>query len=301
VAAGGLAGSGVVVGTLLSLARVSRGVRWFDERWLAPKYEMGPCLEARGRRICWGVIIAALAVLLWSGHLLVSMAAALTVVVCAHRLAREGGRAPKIPVQPIVAGAALLAFTWLVLTIAGSDVPLSFPGILDAPFSETAEAMLALVLGLGVWVLLGLWPFHGAGPGSALAVVGGALLIKWGMGLIPNGVAHAAPIFALVAAVAALHAAATGRAGEYAASLGVLAATMGQRGTWALFALASILAAMRLLNYVPPVPGLDRRQLGGIAMIPAFAAVLPSALMGETVLTVVAVLAGVALFRPQTD
>ena len=298
VAALGLGGTGVVLGTVISLARVARGVRWLDERWLARRYEMAPCLEEWGRRITWGIVLAALAVVVLSPHLLISVAGALTVVVGAHRLAREGGRAPVVPVQPIIVATALLTFTWLVVTIAGPDTSLSFPGILDAPLSETAEAMLALFLGVGAWLLLGLWPFHGAGPGSALALVGGALLIRWGTGLLPHGMVHAAPIFALVATFGALHAAATGRVSEYAAALGVLAVTTGPPGAWALFALASILAAMRLLDYAPPVPGLDRRQLGGIALIPALAAVLPSALRGETVFTVVAVVAGVALFRP---
>lgn len=298
VAAAGLGATGVVLGTLLPMLRVGRGVRWLDERWLARRYDMGPCLEGRGRWIAWGIAVVGAAGVLLSGHLLIAVAAALTVVVGVHRLAREGGRAPGVPIQPIVVATSLLIFTWLVVTIAGPDVPLRFPGILDAPFSETAEAMLALFLGLAAWALLGLWPFHGVGPGSVLALVGGALLIRWGMGLIPTGMSHAAPLFAIVATIATLHAAATGRAGEYAAALGVLAVTSGQRGTWALFALASLLAAMRLLEYAPPIPGLDRRELGGVALIPALAALLPAALRLETGFAAIAVLAGVALFRP---
>ena len=301
VAALGLAGTGVVVGTVLPMTRVARGLEWLDERWLARRYEVAPCLEERARRIAWGIVFVGMGGVLVSGHLLVSVAAALTVVVGVHRLAREGGWAPGIPIQPIVVGSSLLAFTWLVVTIAGPDVPLGSPGILDAPFSDRAEALLALLLGLAAWALLGLWPFHGAGPGSALALVGGALLIRWGMGLIPNGVVHAAPLFGLIALFATLHAAATGRAGEYAAAFGVLAVTTGRPGAWGFFALASILAAMRLLDLKPPVPGLDRRQLAGVALIPALAAVLPGALRGETFLTVVAVFAGVALFRPVSE
>jgi hypothetical protein len=246
------------------------------------------------------VIGFAIATVALSGNLLGAVTAAMIAVVGAHRLGRESGRAPHLPVQPVVAAVGLLTFTWLAATIAGAEVPLSLPGILDSPLSETAEALLALFLGIGAWALLGLFPFHGTGPGSALALVGGALLLRWGAGFVPDGIEHAMPLFAMVAGVALLHAAATGRAGEYAAAVGVLTLGAGV-GAWGLFALASILAAMRLLDYKPPIPGLDRRQLGGIAMIPALASVLPSALRGETFVTTIAVLAGVALFRPSSQ
>lgn len=300
VAALGLGGSAAVLWTLLGLSQVGKGWRWLDERWLARKWTPGICLPERGRQVVLAVVLFAVVTVVLSGNLLVAVASALIAAVGAHRLGRETGRAPHLPVQPIVAALGLLIFTWLAATIAGSDIPLSLPGILDSPLSETAEALLVLFLGLGAWALLGLFPFHGAGQGSTLALVGGALLIRWGAGFIPNGIVHAAPLFALVAGIAVLHAASTGRVGEYAAAVGVLTLGSGS-GAWGLFALASILAAMRIHDYKPPVPGLDRRQLGGIAMIPALAAVLPSALRGETFVTTLAVLAGVALFRPASD
>ena len=301
VAAAGLGGTGIVLSLVLPLTRAGRALKWIDDRWLARTWSAGTPLGSHERRMLWGAAGVAVAALLWSGHLLVAVTATLVAVIAAHRLARAAGRTPALPVQPIVVALSILSFTWLVVTIAGADIPLRFPDLIDAPLSDTAEALLALVLGLGLWSLLGLWPFHGTGPGSALALVGGALLLKWGTGLIPAGIEHAAPIFALVAAVAALHAAATGRVGEYIAALGVLAAVGGERGSWALFALASLVAVMRLAAYHPPIAGLDRRQLAGVALIPALAAVLPGALRGETFLTVVAVFAGVALFRPTGD
>ena len=300
VAALGLGGSAAVIWTLLGLSRVGSGWKWLDERWLARKWPAGECLPPRGQQVVLAVILFAVVTVVLSGNLLVAVAAALIAAVGSHRFGRETGRAPRLPVQPIVAAVGLLIFTWLAATIAGSEIPLSLPGILDSPLSETAEALLVLFLGLGAWGLLGLFPFHGVAQGSPLALVGGALLIRWGTGFIPNGVAHAMPLFALIAGVAVLHAASTGRAGEYAAALGVLSLS-GGAGAWGLFALASILAAMRIHDYQPPIPGLDRRQLGGIAMIPALASVLPSALRGETFVTTLAVLAGVALFRPSND
>ena len=300
VAALGLGGSAAVLWTLLGLSRVGKAWTWLDERWLARKWPAGECLPPRGRQVVLAVILCAVATVVLSGNLLVAVTAAMIAVVGSHRLGRETGRAPRLPVQPIVAAAGLLIFTWLAATIAGSEIPLSLPGILDSPLSETAEALLALFLALGTWALLGLFPFHGAGQGSTLALVGGALLLRWGLGFIPDGMAHGMPLFAAVAGVAVLHAASTGRVGEYAAALGVLSLG-GGAGAWGLFALASILAAMRIHDYTPPIPGLDRRQLGGIAMIPALASVLPSALRGETFVTTLAVLAGVALFRPQAE
>lgn len=300
VAAAGLAGSAAVLGTLLALSRVGKGWQWLDARWLSRRWPTGECLPPRGQQVVLAVILCAVLTVVLSGNLLVAVAAALIAAVGSHRLGRETGRTPPVPVQPIVAAAGLLIFAWLAATIAGSEIPLSLPGILDSPLSETAEMLLVLFLGLGAWALLGLFPFHGVAQGSTLALVGGALLIRWGAGFIPNGVAHAMPLFAMIAGVALLHAASTGRAGAYAAALGVLTVGSGA-GAWGLFALASILAAMRIHDYTPPIPGLDRRQLGGIAMIPALASVLPSALRGETFITTLAVLAGVALFRPTSD
>lgn len=300
VAALGLGGSAAVIWTLLGLSRVGQGWKWLDEKWLARRWPAGECLPPRGQQVVLAVILFAVATVVLSGNLLVAVAAAMIAVVGAHRLGRERGRAPHLPVQPIVVGLGLLIFTWLAATIAGSEIPLSLPGILDSPLSETAEALLILFLGLGAWALIGLFPFHGVAQGSTLALVGGALLLRWGAGFIPNGLAHAMPLFAVVAGVAVLHAASTGRVGEFAAAVGVLATGSGA-GAWGLFALASILAAMRIHDYKPPIPGLDRRQLGGIAMIPALASVLPSALRGETFITTLAVLAGVALFRPTND
>jgi len=63
-----------------------------------------------------------------------------------------------------------------------------------------------------------------------------------------------------------------------------------------LVILGSVPATLRILDRKSPVPGLDRHQLVGAALIPALAWALPTMLRGETVLTVIAILAGVALF-----
>ena len=298
LAAAGLGASGAVLAVAVPRARVAEGIRWLDRRWLAPTRVAGAPLATRAAQITWALLVAAVLVVLFTPHLFAFTAGALGATAAGYRLARPLGRTPRAPVQEVVAGAALLVFLWWVWTIAGSEIPLRFPGILETPFSDAAEAALALVVGLGAWALLGLWPWHGAGPGSALALVGGVFLIRWGAGLIPGGVLHAAPIYAVVVVAAVVHAAATGRVGEYTAALGVLAVLGGGDGAWGLFGLASCLATLRLANYEVPIAGLDRRQIGGIVLLPLLAWALPTMLTGQTFATVVAVLSGAALFRP---
>lgn len=299
--AAGLFATGVVGTFVLSRLRITAAVRWLDDHLLARRHTPDPKAGAHGRHTAWYVILGAVLAVLLSHRLIPAVLEALAVLAGAYLVARRTGRAPKFPVQGVVAGVSLLAFVWCVRTIAGPDIALRFPAILDTPFSDAAEAALALVLGLAVWVMLGLWPWHGAGPGSVAALVGGAFLIRWGVGLIPDGITHAAPIFGLVAGVAALHAAATGRLGEYLAALGVLAVVGGGAGAWGLFGLASVLATLRLIDYTIPIPGLDRRELGGVVLIPLLAWSLPMMLTGETFMTVVSIFAGVALFRPATN
>lgn len=301
VAAAGIAGVGAVLGVLIPLARIPHAIKWLDQRWLAPKREPHPCLERRGRIIAWSTIGVALLVLLFVDHLFAAVASTLAIVVASHRLALDAGHAPKLPVVPIIAGLSLLTYLALISNIAGSEIGLGYPTILETPFSLRAEALLVLILGAGLWVIFGLWPFHGAGPGSALAIVGGLLLTQWGSRIIPMGILHATPIFAAVAVVAAFHAAATGRVGEYVAALGVLAAIAGVQHGWIFFALASVMALHRLSGKPSPIPGIERRELGGIALIPILAFLLPGMLLGETILTVAAVYAGVALFWPAKE
>ena len=301
LAALGLATTGVVLGAAFTRLNIARPIRWLDERWLARHHPADPLAGSHGNHTAWWVILGAVVAVILSHALVASIVEALGVLAAAYFIARRVGRSPRVPVQGIVAGLSLLAFLWGVHAIAGPEIPLRLPGILDTPFSDAAEAALALILGLAVWVMLGLWPWHGAGPGSTVALVGGAFLIRWGAGLIPGGLLHAAPIFAVVAGVAVLHAAATGRLGEYVAALGVLAVIGGGAGAWALFGLASVLATLRLVDRTIPVPGLERREAGGILLLPILAWALPTMLSGQTFITVLAIFAGVALFRPEVS
>lgn len=300
VAALGLGVSGVVLAFAFRWLKVSERIQRVDDRWLARSH---PATSSDDRRVAvaaWVVFVAALLAVIAAHGLCLVTVAAVAAVVAAHLLTRRAGKGSPFPLRPIVAALSLFAFYFAVRTIAGSDIALHFPGILETPFSDAAEAALALVVGLGAWMMIGLWPFHGAGAGSAAAIVGGAFLIRWGNGLIPDGMMHAAPIFAIVAMVAALHASATGRVGEFAGALGVLAVTAHERGAWAFFGIASCLAVVRLVPKeamrVPLCPpGLDRRQFGAILLIPALAVTLPWMLRGEAFQAAVAMVAGVPL------
>lgn len=300
VVALGLGATGAVLALLFGWLKLPSRIQALDDRWLARTHPPAPALSAQAELFTWCALLAAVLLVLLSHALIAFGLGAFAFVVAAQRVMRQRGKSSPIPLRPILAIISLFVFYFAVRTIAGGDIPLRFPGILETPFSFAAEASLALVIGLGAWVMLGLWPFHGAGAGSAAAIVGGAFLIRWGNGLIPDGMAHAAPLFAIVAMVAALHAAATGRVGEYAGALGVLAVTTPHRMAWAFFGVASCLALVRLLpnggNRVPLCPpGLDRRQFGAILLIPILGVALPSMLRGESFQTAVAVLAGVPL------
>jgi len=75
----------------------------------------------------------------------------------------------------------------------------------------------------------------------------------------------------------------------------------GGAGGWALFALASVVATLRIVELKISIPGLDRRELGVVALVPMLAWALPTMLTGETFVAVVGVLCGVALFRPRME
>jgi hypothetical protein len=296
VVAIGLAGAGVFLLTLLGIARIGRGWRWLDTRWLTRWSEGTPSLLSRSALVSGigadllfvaGVVVP---------HFAVAAVAMVAGTFLAHDALRPSGKVPRWGLQPFIVLASLLASTWFIWTIAGPDLPLTIEGLREAPFSAAAEMSLAPMLALAAWAFLGLWPFHGTGPGSALSIVGGALLIRWGMGVIPTGIAHLAPLAGIVALLAVFHATALRRSGEYAAALGILAVTASGAAAWPLFALGSLPATLWILGRRSPVPGLDRHELTGVLLLPAIGWALPTMLRGETVLTVIAVISGAVLY-----
>lgn len=298
VAAAGLLGTGVVGFTLLGLSKAAKGWKWLDERWLTHWSSGTPALLPGRPRLKGALALTCFGIALVVPHLVVVAVALILGLFLLHDALRPSGKVPRLGLQPFIVLVALAAVTWSTWTIAGGDIPLTLAGLREAPFSEAAEMTLAPILGLAAWALLGLWPLYGTGPACALSLLGGALLIRWGMGVIPSGMEHLAPVAGVVAVLAAMHAASVRRAGEYAAALGVLAVVPSGAGAWPFFLLGSLPATLWVLDRKEVLPGLDRQQVVGILLIPALAYALPTMLRGETVLTVVAVIAGVVLFLP---
>ena len=296
VVAIGFAGTGVFLVTLLGLARIGRVWEWLDTRWLTRWSTGTPAILPGRTRLKGASALVAFLVAILFPHFGVAMLGAVIGTFLLHDALRPAGRVPRWGLQPFIVLAALLAATWFVWTVAGADLPLTLEGLHEAPFSVPAELALAPMLALAAWALLGLWPLHGTGPASALSIVGGALLIRWGMGVIPTGMVHIAPLTGIVAVVATFHAVALRRSGEYAAALGLLAVAPSGDAAWPLFALGSLPATLWILGRKSIVPGLDRHELVGILLLPALGWALPTMLRGETVLTVTAILAGCVLF-----
>ena len=281
---------------LLGAIRAGAGVRWLDDRFLARWRGPTPALLPRLRRPLIVIAVAGVVTALFVRHFAVAVLGAVVGTWALHDLLRPTGKVPRWGLQPFVVLLTLGVALWFVWTIAGAEIPLSLTGLGVAPFSDAAEMTLAVLLGAAAWTLLGLWPLHGQGPASALAVVGGVFLLRWGMTLVPDGMQHAGPLFGAVAAIGACHAAATRRSGAYAATIGLLAVAGGAFRSWWPFVLASVPGLFWLAGRRSPIPGLSVHQLVGIGLVATLAPVLPIALRGETVYTTVALGAGVALF-----
>lgn len=301
IAAVGLGGAGVFVVTLFSIAKVGRAWKWLDDKWLTRFGHPSPSIqEGRTWEKIGAVVLAGAAAVIWK-HFGAATVCIIGSVTILHDLLRPTGKVPRWGLQPFIVIFALGVSTWFIWTVAGRDISLTVTGLQEAPFSAAAEMALAPMLALAAWALLGLWPLHGAGPGSVFSLLGGVILIRWGMGVIPEGMEHIAPLAGIVAVVAALHATSVRRAGEYAAALGVLAVVPSGAGAWPFFVLGSVPATLWILEKKTLIPGFDRHQVVGALLLPALAYALPTMLRGETFLTVIAVLAGATMFAVPKD
>lgn len=301
LAAAGLAGAGVVLFTLLSFARVGRAWKWMDEKWLTRWGQGTPALIPGRTRLKGASALVCFVIAFAVPHLIGAIAGTVVGVILLHDALRPSGKVPHWGLQPFILIVAFSLVAWFTWTIAGPELQLTPAGLAEAPFSEAAEMLLAPMIGLAAWALLGLWPLHGTGPASALSFLGGLFLIRWGVQIIPAGMAHLAPLAGIVAVLASFHATSLRRSGEYAVALGVLAVVPSGIAAWPFFVLGSVPATLWIVGRKSPVPGLDRHQLVGVALIPALAWALPTMLRGETVLTVGVVISGVMLFLSPKD
>jgi hypothetical protein len=194
------AGLGVIGAALIAAAsRVARSRH--------PAREPGsiyPRTSRRGRHglLGLGVILAVAA-----PHLYLVIAGAIVAAVAAYAMARPAGIG-RIPVFPAVATGAL-AFVAYYLGVIAGPTGLTLPALPEAPLSTAAQAYLVPALALGAAGFFGYWPFTALTPGTWLAPVGVALLLRLGAESLPLGMdgwrTVAIPIGVLAAWGAALH------------------------------------------------------------------------------------------------
>lgn len=139
-------------------------------------------------------------------HLHLVAGGAIVAAIAATRIAQRGG-ATRVPVFPAVATAAL-AFVAYYLGVIAGPFGVSLAVLPDAPLSTAAQALIVPVLALGAAGFFGLWPLTALTPGTWLAPVGVALLVRIGVASLPLGMdgwrTVAIPIGVLAAWAAAL-------------------------------------------------------------------------------------------------
>ncbi len=288
--------------------RLAAGLRWADalafpvrapesHRWDGP---------ARGLLI---VTVAAAALACLSPRLDLLLLAVLVGVIAGLILERRLGRLTRIPVATPLALILVAVASYLMIHVAG-DTPLDFRDLLDAPYSSAFEVLAVLLIGLASWVLLGLFPFASAPRGPLSALLAGALLARATGPILSDGWVHWQPIFYLIPAVAAWHAAATRRDEETLVALGTLGLlSESVLAGWAGIACAGGAALLRGVEWLE----LTGARLGGtgttllrltlIAGAPLLFPLLQGALEAQTFYTVLTVLGTVgSLFgsRPST-
>lgn len=290
------AGLAAVVVTLY-LIRLDRAFAWLDRRLLAPSRPVLPAgWQVLDLVLAAGGVVCALVV--WrSGRLDLVLGAALALTIPAHILAwRRGGGSP-VPVLPVFA-VALVPLGFLTLSIAGTGPSLAT--LAQGPFSGTAERLMAGLLLVVVAAFAGLWPLHGVVPGRWVLPVGAVLLWRVGVPLVPDGVAHWAPLVFPVVAVSVWRAAARAELPELFAALAVLSAASVRPpavlgAQWLALACLLFLALDALEPRSRVVSGLRRLAwlVPGWGMLLAVTAGL-EAQVAYTVLTVLGLCAGVA-------
>lgn len=120
-------------------------------------------------------------------HLYVAIPGAMLAAVAGHLLARRMAARRRIPLLPVLAIPTLAFVGWYMHEIA-APTGLSIAALREGPFSPAAEAMLIVPLALGAVGFIGPWPLARFVPGPALAIVGVALLLRLGAGVLPGAV-----------------------------------------------------------------------------------------------------------------
>ncbi len=135
---------------------------------------------ARSSLLGLGVILAVAA-----PHLYLVVGGAVIAALAAYAIARPTGIG-RIPIFPAVATGAL-AFVAYYMGIIAGPAGLSVSQLPEAPLSVAAQAYLLPALAVGAAGFFGYWPFTALVPGTWLAPVGAALLLRLGAEGLPLG------------------------------------------------------------------------------------------------------------------
>lgn len=270
-----LAAGAIGVSLLVGVLRFGPAIVWLDDRVLSRSPAAAPMLLDWGREVAsWAALSFSAAIIIWAPQLYLVIGGAVLAAIAAHLLWRARGRGTPIPLLPL-AMLPLLVFAHRMATIAG-PVGLSLPALQTGPFSPAAQAWLLPLLLLPVWAWCGFWPLHGIVPAGVGRVVGGLLLWRLGVQLLPDGVAHWQVLAEAVIVLGIWHAASTRRV-----SAGLLALAMfglmsrppeGPRGGLWLLGFTALLPFTRF--WEPLLPPLPIRLVRLAWLLPAWALLL---------------------------
>jgi hypothetical protein len=231
--------------------RIGDGVRWLDRRLLRRRAEAAPRLvwDASPRTLL-ALHAVGTGVALTAGHLHLFCFGLLTALVSGELLTRRLAGDSRWPVPSAVTSLAIGGSWYLLVHVAG-DQPLWLDRLRDAPYSPAFEFGTSLLLALVAWRMMGLWPFDGSLQGPFSALAGGALLVRLIGPDLAAGLAHWQPLFYLLAAVAAWHAALSRTDREAVAALGALGVLTGDPSAgWAGVLLLAGTVGLQLIRYL---------------------------------------------------
>jgi hypothetical protein len=114
----------------------------------------------------------------------------------------QAGVGSRRPLGALLSGVTLLVASGMLLQVAG-DTPLALDRMVDGPFSQAFQVMLAPLVALAAWPLVRLWPLHGTRSGPAAALAGAAILVRLLSPILPDGIDHWQPVLYGLLAVGA--------------------------------------------------------------------------------------------------
>ena len=147
-------------------------------------------------------------------------------------VARRAG-APRWLVAGPMISLVLLPAAWLVRTVADPrEIPVDLAALGQGPFSPAFESLVAPMVLLGAWAVLGLWPLHRLRAHPLSLVAGEAVLRRLGYPLFTLGVIQWEPVAALCLALGVWAGAMRGTPGAVVLSLAALGLLRGGGDAW---------------------------------------------------------------------